>query len=131
MASKVITLPVDSQEAAQAKLREWLGKDDKVLFIVLGDTNIAFETVAKADVITGGVLQEPRWVIHATTRDWAIPMLQTLSDPKPLVTNWDSVLAIAVSITDVIRDMIPRDGTQPSNIKILTAFLKAEKNGRK
>ena len=61
MATKVITLPVDSQETAQAKLREWLGKDDKVLFLVLGDTNIAFETVAKADVLTGGVLQEPRW----------------------------------------------------------------------
>ena len=129
MASKVITLPVENIEAAKAKLHEWLAKDDKVLIIVLGDTNIAFETVTRADRLSGGALQEPRWVIPGTVRDWSIPVLQNLSDPGNLITDWNTVLAIAVSLKDVIRDMIPRDGNQPSNIRISRAYMKAEQKG--
>ena len=128
MATKVITLPPDATDA-QNKLREWLDKKDKILFIVLGDTKIANETVVRADRLSGGVLQEPRWVIHAPTREHVIDILDELEDPDDLVAEWEKVLAIAVSITDVIRDMIERDGTQPTFSRIDDAYMFAEADG--
>jgi hypothetical protein len=129
MASKVIVLPADDAAAAQLKLQEWLDKDDKILFIVIGNTNIAEETVLRADKISGGVLQEPQWVIHAPVREDVLHILEALDDPDDFVTDWEKPLAIAVSITDVIRDMIIRDGIQPTYVRIEDAFLLAELDG--
>ena len=129
MASKVITLSATDEAAAQHKLREWLDKDDKILIIVLGDTNIANETVARADKLSGGVLQEPRWVIHAPKREFVQEMLSNLQDPDGLITDWDKVLAIAASLVDNIRDMIIRDGTQPTFSRIDDAWMMAEADG--
>ena len=128
MATKVITLPTGNPLAAQKKFQEWLDKIDKVLFIVLGDTNIAKNTVEKADVITGGQLNEPRWVIHAPVREDILNMLKTIKDPEEKIINkdWDKVLAFSLSLTDNIRDMIVRDGTEPKRVRIMRAFLEAE-----
>lgn len=129
MASKVILLPADDEAAAQSKLQEWLAKDDKILFVVIGDTGIALETVNRADKLSGGALQEPRWVIHAPVREHVIDILDTLADPDDLVMDWDKVLAVAVSIMDIIRDMMVRDGTLPTYSRIVDAYMLAEADG--
>ena len=126
MASKLITLPTDDATQARKTLKKWLAFDDKVLIIVLGDTNIAFETADRADRLTGGFEDEPRWVIHGPNRDDIIDILAELEDPHELISDWNDVLFIAVSITDVIRDMVIRDGSQPTFSRIDDAFMMAE-----
>ena len=126
MVSKLITLPDDDPVAAQNIFLEWLNMEDKVLLVVLGDTNIAFKTAERADGLTGGVEEEPRWVIHAPVREDIIDILITLEDPNELIIDWDEPLFIAVSITDVIRDMVVRDGTLPNLTRIDDAFIAAE-----
>lgn len=125
MATKVVILSEDNPDEARLELRKWLTKD-KILFIVLGETKLAKETVQRADTLTGGNLDEPHWVIHAAKREDVIEVLDTLDDPYSFVTDWNHPLAIAVSITDTIRDMIRRDGSQPSFSRIDDAFRKAE-----
>jgi hypothetical protein len=126
MESKIITLSVDDPVAAKALLQEWLDMDDKILFIVLGTTNIAKETVRRADKLSGGNLDEPQWVIHAPVREDVTDLLSTLEDPDDLVEDWEKPLAVVISITDVIRDMIVRDGTQPTFSRIDDAYRAAE-----
>jgi len=125
MASKVITLPVNDPNAARAKLQEMLNKH-KILFLVLGETDIAVETVRRADELTGGDINEPEWVIHAPKREDVVAMLGTLSNPARPVQDWDKPLAIAISISDTIRDMIQRDGKQPTFSRISDAILMAQ-----
>ena len=127
MAEKIISLPKDNIEEAKKLLKEALDSD-KILFIVLGDTGIAKETVRKADIITGGDELEPHWVLHAPKREEAQEMLEALEDPGDLVPDWSVPLAIAVSLTDKIRAAIPRDGAIPNNRKIDDAFLAAEED---
>ena len=126
MASKLITLPVDDANQAKKTLRKWLAFDDKVLIIVLGDTNIAFETADRADRLTGGFEDEPRWVIHGPNRDDIVDILDELEDPDEITPDWSTVLFIAVSITDKIRDVVIRDGNQPNFSRIDDAFMMAE-----
>ena len=126
MASKVITLSATDAVEAQEKLQEWLGKNDKIIFLVLRDTQIAFNTVAKADVITGGALQQPRWVIHAPNPDLVIDILKGIQDPDGLAPDWEAVLACAISLADLIRDVIARDGKEPSFTRIAKSFTTAE-----
>ena len=126
METKVITLPDDDPDAAKALLKEWIDMDDKLLFIVFGITNIAKETVRRADILSGGNLEEPHWVIHAPKREDVIDLLSSLDDPDGLVEDWKRPLAIVVSITDVIRNMIVRDGTQPTYSRIDDAYRAAE-----
>ena len=125
MDSKLILLPVDDPPGAQAMFLEMLEKD-LVLMVVLGETKLAEETARRADILTGGILEEPRWVVHAPIREDIMDVLTTLDDPDGLVTDWDKPLAIALSLTDVIRDMIVRDGTQPTFSRIDDAFINAE-----
>jgi hypothetical protein len=126
MANKTILLPADDPDAAHLLLKEWLDKDDKVLFIVLGDTEIARETVRKADGFTGDA-DEARWVVHAPVREDVVDLLKDLEDPKGLVDDWEKPLSIATSLRDVIRDMIVRDGKVPNNTRIVRSFMLAEK----
>ncbi len=128
MASKVITLPTDNQEEAQKLFKEWLDFDDKILFIVLGDTGIAKKLVEAADRRTGGDENEPQWVVFAEKREDVLELLQTLKDPENMVEDWEKTLAIAVSMTDNICDMIPRNGTQPNAARIFMAFRRAERD---
>lgn len=125
MATKVITLPEEDPNEARMELHKWL-KKDKILFIVLGETEIAKETVQRADTITGGNVTEPQWVIHAVKREDVVEVLDAIDDPSDFVTDWNEPLAIAVSITDTIRDMIRRDGKIPTFSRIDDAFRKAE-----
>jgi len=76
--------------------------------------------------LTGGDITEPQWVIYAAKREDVIEVLEALDDPSNFVTDWNKPLAIAVSMTDTIRDMIPRNGTQPTYSRIDDAFRKAE-----
>lgn len=126
MASKLITLPANDPDQARKTLRKWLAFDDKVLIIVLGDTNIAFETADSADRLTGGFEDEPRWVIHGPNRDDIVDVLDELEDPDEITPDWNTVLFIAVSITDKIRDVVIRDGNQPNFSRIEDAFIAAE-----
>ncbi len=125
MASKVLTLPTDNPLEACELLRKTL-TENKILFIVLGDTGLAKETVRRADILTGGILEEPHWVIHAPNRTDIQEVLSTLMDPHGLVPDWDKPLAVVTSMTLNIRDMILRDGTQPIFTRIDDAFLAAE-----
>lgn len=129
MESKIIALPDDDPETANAVLKEWLDLDDKILFIVIGTTNIAIETVRRADLQSGGIPEEPQWVIHAPVREDVTDLLSTLEDPDGLVEDWGKPLAVVVSITDVIRDMIVRDGTIPKYSRIDDAYRAAEIDG--
>lgn len=126
MASKLITLPTGDPQAARDLLQKWLDFDDKVLLIVLGDTNIAFDTATRADRMTGGVEEEPRWVIHGPNRDDIMEILIMLEDPDGMIEDWDKPLLIALSITDVIRDWVVRDGTLPTFSRLDDAFIAAE-----
>ena len=126
MASKLITLPIDDAAQSRKTLQQWLDFDDKVLIIVLGDTNIAFETADRADRLTGGFEDEPRWVIHGLNRDDILDILDEIEDPDEMISDWNTVLFIAVSITDVIRDVVFRDGDQPNFSRIDDAFIAAE-----
>ncbi len=125
MDSKLIVLPIDDPPEAQAMFLEMLDQD-LVLIVVLGETKLAEETARRADILTGGILAEPRWVIHAPIREDIMDILITLEDPGGLVTDWEKPLAVALSLTDVIRDMIVRDGTQPTFSRIDDAFISAE-----
>ena len=127
MASKLITMPADPA-AAKALLKKWIAFNDKILLIVLGDTKIAIETARRADILTGGIEEEPRWAIHAPNREHIMEILITLKDPKGLVQDWNDTLFVALSLTDVIRDMVRRDGDQPNFSRIDKAYMKAEAN---
>ncbi|MDQ3018197.1 MAG: hypothetical protein M3R25_15910 [Bacteroidota bacterium] len=125
MDTKLIVLPIDDPPRAQAMLKERLDKD-LVIMLVMGETKLAEETARRADSLTGGIIEEPRWSIHAPVREDIMDILITLEDPNGLVTDWDKPLAIALSLTDVIRDMIVRDGTQPTFSRIEDAYINAE-----
>ena len=126
MATKVITLPIGNPDDARKLLKTWLEKDNVILFIVLGDTKIAIETVRRADILSGGDITEPQWVIYAEKREDVVEVLELLTDPSSFVTDWNKVLAVAVSLTDTIRDMIPRDGKIPTFSRINDAYMNAE-----
>lgn len=127
--TKIIELPPDDPIRARVILRNWLVMKDKILFIVFGITNIALETVRRADILSGGVEEEPHWVIHVPERNDVIELLSDLEDPDGLITDWDSPLAIVLSITDVIRDMLPRNGEQPTYSRMDDAYRAAEIDG--
>ncbi len=125
MDSKLIVLPIDDPPGAQVMLRGMLDKD-LVIILVMGETKLAEETARRADTLTGGILAEPRWAIHAPIREDIMDILITLEDPNGFVTDWEKPLAVALSLTDVIRDMIIRDGTQPTFSRIDDAYINAE-----
>lgn len=125
MAQKIVTLSTTDPEAAKTELREWLGKH-KILFIVLGDTDIALETVRRAGNRVGEDITKPQWVIHAPKREDVVTILDTLNDPTNLVSDWEKPLAIGVSFSDTFRDVIERDGTIPTNRRIFESLRLAE-----
>ncbi len=126
MPAKLITLPADNPAQAQALLTTTL-TENKVLLIVIGSTNIAVNTADRAARFTGAP-DEPRWVVRAPKIADVIDILKSITDPSPLVIDWDDTLMIAVSITDVIRDMIGQDGTLPTLVRLQVAWMKAENN---
>jgi len=126
MAAKLITLPTGNPAQAQALLTQTL-QENKVLLIVIGATNIAVNTADRAARFAGAP-DEPRWVVRAPEIEDVIDILKAIQDPGPLVTDWDDTLLIAVSITDVIHDMIDQDGTLPTLARLQVAWMKAEKN---
>lgn len=126
MPTKLITLPTGNPAQAQALLTQTL-QENKVLLIVIGSTNIAVNTADRAARFAGAP-DEPRWVVRAPIIEDVITILKTIQDPTPLVTDWDDTLLIAVSITDVIRDMIDQDGTLPTLVRLQMAWMKAENN---
>ncbi len=126
MPTKLITLPTGNPAQAQALLTQTL-QENKVLLIVIGSTNIAVNTADRAARFTGAP-DEPRWVVRAPQIADVIDILKTIQDPASLVIDWDDTLLIAVSITDVIRDMIDQDGTLPTLVRLQTAWMKAENN---
>ena len=127
--TKIIELPADDPTRAKAIMKKWLAMNDKILFIVFGTTNIALETVRRADILSGGVEEEPQWVIHVPERNDVIELLSNLEDPDELISDWETPLAITLSISDVIRDMIPRNGIQPTYSRIDDAYRAAEIDG--
>ncbi|MBK9983314.1 MAG: hypothetical protein IPP15_13110 [Saprospiraceae bacterium] len=126
MPTKLITLPTGNPAQAQALLTQTL-QENKVLLIVIGSTNIAVNTADRAARFAGAP-DEARWVVRAPVIEDVITILKTIKDPTPLVLDWDDTLLIAVSITDVIRDMIDQDGTLPTLVRLQTAWMKAENN---
>jgi hypothetical protein len=126
MPTKLITLPTGNPAQAQALLTQTI-QENKVLLIVIGSTNIAVNTADRAARFAGAP-DEPRWVVRAPVIADVITILKTIQDPTPLVIDWDDTLLIAVSITDVIRDMIDQDGTMPTLVRLQMAWMKAESN---
>lgn len=127
--TKIIDLPADDPKGAKAIMKKWLTMNDKILFVVFGTTKIALETVRRADILSGGVEEEPHWVIHVPERNDIIDLLSNLEDPDELITDWDTPLAITLSISDVIRDMLPRNTGQPTYSRIDDAYRAAEIDG--
>jgi hypothetical protein len=126
MPNKIINLPANNPAEASKQLKKAL-EDPKVLLIVIGDTNLALDTVQRADRFTGAQ-NEPRWVVHAPVLEDVIDILKSLPDPKVLVSDWNETLLAGVSITDIIRDMIKKDGTLPSLTRLQIAWMRAEEN---
>ena len=126
MPDKIISLPAGDPVEAKKLLKKAI-EDRKILIIVIGDTNIALDTVQRADRSTGGPT-EPHFVVHAPVLEDVVDVLKTISDPKPFVTDWNDTLLAAVSVTDVIRDSIGRDGTLPRLTRLETAWMRAEQN---
>lgn len=123
---KTTILPSDEKGLAQRMFRHLIHERAHVLLVVLGKGSEAESLVQRADRLSG-LPGEPRWVCWARKPDQIRSVVEELKDDGDLLANLDEVRGFALGLADSVRDAFPRSESVPSLVRILFAFMRAER----
>ena len=123
---KTTILPTDEKALAQRMLRHLIHEQAHVLLVVLGKGHEAETLVQRADRLSG-LPGEPRWVCWARKPDHIRAVVDELRDDGGKLEDLAALRGFALALTDRVRDTFPREEEVPSLVRVLLAFMRAEK----
>jgi hypothetical protein len=128
MFKKTLVLPTDDAALAAKMFHEIVHDEPYVLLVVLGDSDVAQQTVTRADKLAGAP-DDWRWVVWARVPAHIAAEVQAMRDKgiKPDMQKPD--IAFSTSLGDTIVDVIAASEPKPDNVRIFLAFAHGEAEG--
>ena len=124
--NNTIILPGDNLELSKKLLTSLIQKEDVVTVIIFGRDSKAEDAVQKADIrangVVSGITRKVAWMQDVGMLSYLQSLLKAGTDFKPEDISIGKHLGVGVSMTDVVKDIIPITPA-PDFIRMEIAFM--------
>lgn len=126
--NNTIILPGDNPELSKKLLVSLVQKEDVVTIIIFGRDQKAQNAVQKADTranaVVSGIRRKVAWMQDSGMIEFLKTLIKSGSEFNPTDISPNTHIGIAISMTDILNDLIPNDPS-PDFIRMELAFIKA------